>query len=201
MQKKRKAWKVALLVFGIVIILVIGGVASMIFFGVGKFENIEPKIVTLDKPIYAVGMGTKVNLKTVFKDIPKVGTDYKRYKDKNGIPNKVEPWSFVAMSKDYNEIEKTWDYAMGDVVNDFSTVPDGLTKIEIPAGKYAVFPIRPKNKFVWGFTISKMKEYVMQTWFPKSQYEATGMDFEFHDERSLQKKPEIDLYFALKDKK
>lgn len=41
----------------------------------------------------------------------------------------------------------------------------------------------------------------MQTWFPKSQYEATGMDFEFHDERSLQMKPEINLYYALKDKK
>lgn len=61
--------------------------------------------------------------------------------------------------------------------------------------------MRPKNKFTWGLAIKKTKDYVFESWIPKSKYELTGIDFEYHDERSTRKKnPEIDLYFAIKEK-
>ena len=174
----------------------------MFIFGVGKTENLEPKIVTLIEPIKAMGLSVKTNVKTVFRDIPSIGKKYKKYKDKKGIPNRKEPWNFVAVSKDYNEETGTWEYTLGDVVTSFDAVPKELVSFEIPAGMYAVFPVRPKNLFVWGFTIAKTKDYVLESWSPKSKYELTGIDFEYHDERSTRKKnPEIDLYFAIKEKK
>lgn len=51
----------------------------------------------------------KTSVKTVFKDIPGVGRRYKKYKDKNGIPNRKEPWSFIALSKNYEEETQSWE--------------------------------------------------------------------------------------------
>jgi hypothetical protein len=31
---------------------------------------------------------------------------------------------------------------------------------------YAVFPVRPKNKFVWGFTIAKTKDLYLKAGIP-----------------------------------
>lgn len=200
MGTKRK--KISIIAVLFLLLILIGGGVLMFFFGVGKIENLESKIVTLNEPIKAVGLSVKTSVKTVFRDIPGVGKKYKNYKDKNGIPHRKEPWSFVAVSKDYKEETGTWEYILGDVVTNFDKVPKELISFEIPVGIYAVFPVRPKNIFVWGFTIAKTKDYVLETWSPKSKYELTGIDFEYHDERSTRKKnPEIDLYFAIKEKK
>lgn len=122
----------------------------MFIFGVGKKEHLEPKIVSLNEPIKAIGLSIKTGVKTVFKDIPGVGKKYKTYKDKHGIPNRKEPWSFIALSKNYKEETQTWEYTIGDVVTSFDAVPEELISFEIPPGMYAVFPVRPKNKFTWG---------------------------------------------------
>ena len=103
----------------------------------------------------------------------------------------------------YNEEKKTLTYIMGDVVTSFDKIPERMISFEIPAIKYAVFPIRPKNGFAWERAISKMKKYIYIEWLPKSDYEQAGLigDFEYHDERSTRKKnPEIDLYAAIKEK-
>jgi len=54
----------------------------------------------------------------------------------------------------------------------------------------------------WGYTIGKMKQYIYRKWLPSSEYTNTGIidDFEYHDQRSIQKKPEIALYIAIRDK-
>lgn len=135
----------------------------MFIFGVEKKENLEPKIVSLIEPIKAIGLSIKTSVKTVYTDILGIGKKYKKYKDKNGVPNRKEPWSFVAVSKDYNEETRTWEYTIGDVVTSFDAVPKELISFEIPPGMYAVFPVRPKNKFVWGITIAKTKDYVLET--------------------------------------
>jgi predicted transcriptional regulator YdeE len=92
---------------------------------------------------------------------------------------------------------------MGDVVTNIVEIPEGMISFEIPAIKYAVFPIRPKNRFAWGCAISKMKKNIYTEWLPNSNYEQAGQidNFEYHDERSTRKKnPEIDLYVAIKEK-
>jgi AraC family transcriptional regulator len=92
---------------------------------------------------------------------------------------------------------------MGDVVTSFEQVPDGLTEFEIPVGTYAVFPVRPKNRFGWAIAIANTKRYAYGVWLPGSGYEPAGTidDFEYHDERSTRKRdPEIDLYVAVTQK-
>ena len=54
----------------------------MFIFGVGKKENLEPKIVSLIKPIKAIGLSIKTSVKTVFIDIPGIGENIKTIKIK-----------------------------------------------------------------------------------------------------------------------
>jgi predicted transcriptional regulator YdeE len=76
-----------------------------------------------------------------------------------------------------------------------------MQAFEIPAIKYAIFPVRPRNRFGWGLAIANAKGYAYTVWLPASGYEPAGVidDFEYHDERSTRKQnPEIDLYVAVK---
>jgi len=169
---------------------------------VGGIEKVEPEIVTLGEPIKMIGVATRTGMKRVFKDAARLGQEYKKIKDANLIRNKKEPWGFVAVSRDFQGVE-SWEYLMGDVVNCLDFVPEGCKSFEIPAMMYAVFPIRPKSRFSWGITIGLTKKYIFTEWFPKSKYESDNSilgDFEYHDQRSLAKNPEIDLYVAIKEK-
>ena len=107
------------------------------------------------------------------------------------------------MSKDFDKESGTFTYIIGDVVTSLEEIPAGLLSFEIPAIKYAVFPVRPKNRFGWGVAIGNAKRYAYDVWLPNSEYEPAGAidDFEYHDERSLRKgSPEIDLYVAIREK-
>ena len=197
LSNQRAMWMVLGSVFA-----VLAG-ASLLFDAlVGTIEQVEPRIVTLSEPIKMIGVSTRTGMKTIFKDAARLGQEYKKIKDANLIRNKKEPWGFVAVSKDFQG-EESWEYLMGDVVNCLDFVPEGCKSFEIPAMTYAVFPIRPKSKFAWGITIGLTKKYIFTEWLPNSKYESDNSilgDFEYHDQRSLAKKPEIDLYVAIKEK-
>jgi predicted transcriptional regulator YdeE len=160
----------------------------------------EPKIVTLQKPITFVGLLKKTNVKNIYKDAAMLGKDYTRFKETHEIPNLKDPWAFVAYSKNFDEKTKSWDYIMGDVVTNFDSIPEKLNGYEIPAATYAVFPIKAKFKVLWGLEIGRMKRYIFTNWLPKSNYQSTGCDFEYHDERSTGKNPSIDLYVEIERK-
>jgi len=187
--------------------LIVGGVVSALagavwLFDLVRIEKVQPRIVTLSEPIKMVGVSTRTGMKTIFRDAARLGQEYKRVKDANLIPNKKQPWGFVAVSRDFHGME-SWEYLMGDVVDCFDCVPEGLKSFEIPAMTCAVFPIRPKNKYMWGPAIGLTKKYIFNEWLPNSNYEADNSilgDFEYHDERSLGPNPEIDLYVAVKEK-
>jgi AraC family transcriptional regulator len=120
------------------------------------------------------------------------------------IPNRQQPWVFAAVSKDFDKQAQTFWYMMGDVVTHIGAIPVGLETFDIPAGTYAVFPVRPKNKFGWGFAIGNTKRFAYEEWLPQSGYKPAGSidDFEYHDARSERpKNPEIDLYVAIKPKR
>jgi predicted transcriptional regulator YdeE len=184
------------------VVVVLAGAILLFDFLVGTVEKVEPKIVTLSEPIKMIGVSTRTGMKTIFKDAARLGQEYKKIKDANLIPNKKQPWGFVAVSKDFQGME-SWEYLMGDVVECLDSVPEGLKSFEIPPMTCAVFPIRPKSKFSWGITIGLTKKYIFTEWLPNSKYEADSSilgDFEYHDERSLASNPEIDLYVAVKEK-
>ena len=163
--------------------------------------SVEPRIVDLEEPIQIIGMGVDTDLKNVFRDIPSLGRQFAKHK--HVIPNKKEPWGFAAVSKGLDQAKGTFRYFMGDQVTTLEQVTDGLKALEIPALKYAVFPIRPKNPLGWPMAIASAKKYIYGTWLPNSCYEPAGPvnDFEYHDERSLRKgNAEIDLYVAIKER-
>ncbi len=162
-----------------------------------------PRIVGLDRPIQIVGMSVDTNIKSVYRDIPALGKQFANYKRTHEIHSKKLPWGFAAVSKGFNEEKGTFTYFMGDQVTTLEKVPEGLKAFEIPIGKYAVFPIRPKNRLGWPVAIASAKRHIYMTWLPNSIYTQAGVidDFEYHDERSLRKPdPEIDLYVAIKEK-
>ena len=168
-----------------------------------KVEGVEPRIVELEQPTKIIGMAVETDTRRVYRDVSRLGKRFEKYKRGNQIPNKKQPWGFAAVSRDFDEKTRTFSYMMGDVVVSLEEVPTGLTGFEIPAGKYAVFPVCPKNRLGWGIAIANVKRYAYAVWLPSSEYEPAGTidDFEYHDQRSTRKRnPEIDLYVAIKHK-
>ena len=163
----------------------------------------QPKIVELDKPLRILGMSMDTDVKNIRRDVPALGKRFQQYKQGTEIPNRKRPWAFAAVSKDYDPQMRTFTYIIGDVVTGFEGAPAGLIAFEIPALKYARFPIRPKNRFGWALAIASVKQHAYNVWLPNSDYQAAGTidDFEYHDEKSTRKKnPQIDLYIAVRDR-
>lgn len=161
----------------------------------------QPRIVDLERPITIIGISIDTTIKSIYRDVPALGKQFKELKEAHPIPNKKEPWAFAAVSRGYDPGTGAMTYMMGDVVTSAAAVPQGMMAFEIPAIKYAVFPVRPKSRFGWGLAIANAKGYAYTVWMPGSGYEPAGSidDFEYHDERSTRKRvPEIDLYVAIK---
>jgi len=182
------------------------GMGSMKRFLRGLFTHeveVQPRIVELEHPIRILGLAVDTNSRRVARDVARLGGQFEKTKKEIGIPNRKEPWGFAAVSKDYDEAQGTFWYMMGDVVTSLEEVPGGLIPFEIPPGTYAVFPVRPKNRWGWAVAITSVKRYAYTAWLPGSGYEPAGTidDFEYHDERSIRKdNPEIDLYVAIREK-
>jgi len=175
----------------------------LINFFVHEIEGVEPRIVELEQPIQIMGMVTETSMSAIYRDVPQLGKRFEKYKREHKIPNKRQPWAFAAVSKDFDQEAGTFSYIIGDIVTHVGETPTDLMTFEIPAIKYAVFPVRPKNRFGWGMAIANVKRYAYTVWLPGSEYEPAGIidDFEYHDERSTRKRnPEIDLYVAIREK-
>lgn len=161
----------------------------------------EPEVIKVDEVIKAVGISVDTNSKNASKDISKLGKEFSIVK--SGIKHREEPWCFIAVSKDFNKKTGEFNYFMGDVVTTFEGQPEELETFELPKSLYAKVTIRPKNKLAWGLEIIKAKKHFYSSWLPNSKYKQARMidEFEMHDERSRSKKPEMDLYFAIKKRK
>ncbi len=165
--------------------------------------SIVPRIVDLEQPIQIVGMAVETNIKKIYRDVPELGKKFQKYKQTHEIPNKILPWGFAAVSKGFDKEKGTFTYFIGDSVTTIEQTPIGLMSFEIPTLKYAVFPIRPKNRFGWSIAITSAKRFIYNIWLPNSIYEPAGVidDFEYHDDRSVRKNnPEIDLFVAINEK-
>jgi predicted transcriptional regulator YdeE len=165
-----------------------------------KAFDAEPRIVRLKEPILMLGMQTDTGMRSVYRDIPRLGKRWGAFKKTAVIPNRKDPWAFVAVSKDHDQRTGTWRYLMGDVVTSIETVPPELVSFAIPAGTYAVFTLRPRNRFAWGMTIGMAKRHIYTEWLPASGFKPGSLvsDFELHDERSTPRRgASIDLYVAV----
>jgi len=186
----------------LIIVLTMGVLVVLYFMLIGNFHKPMPEVVKLEKPVRLIGLEINTSDKAIYKDVEKVATAFHNIKKKNPVPNLKQPWASVNVSRDYDKAKGTFTYIVGDVVTKVDTIPEGLSAYEIPAGMYAVFPVRPKSKIAWGIAMGRMKRFIYTEWLPASGYDASEIiyDFELHDERSLSKHPEIQLYVALKEK-
>lgn len=165
-----------------------------------KVKINEPVIISLDKPIAVVGLAMKTSMKSVFKDVTTILKEYMNCKEKYGIPNQKIPWEYISLSRNFND-NHTWDYLTGHVINSIEKIPEVFTAFEVPSGRYVVFSIRPRLKFLLGFTIMKTKKYIYDVWLPGSKYEFAGHEFEYNDETMFNENPHyIDLYVAVNEK-
>ena len=154
----------------------------------------------MSEPIKATGLCIKTGMRSIFSDVPKVLKKYMYYKDKYGVKNQKMPWEYVSLSKNFKE-NQTWDYYTGHVVTAVENIQEEFVSFESPAGKYAVFPIRSKNKLLLGLTIGKTKKYIYNVWLPKSKYIFADCEFEYNNEKMFKESPNyIDLYVAIKQK-
>lgn len=185
--------------------IVFVAIISMIllyFLLIGNIIKDEPQIVKLSDPILLIGIEINTNDKDIYNDVGRLASKFNELKKSNPIPYLKQPWASVNISKDYDIETKTFIYIVGDVVTKFDTIPNGLYYYEVPALTYAIFPIRPKSKLAWGITMGRMKRHIYSEWLPKSGYTPSKIigDFELHDDRSLGKNPEINLYVAIEQK-
>lgn len=164
----------------------------------------KPKIVKVKEPIYVIGVSTKTSKESFFEDDMILWKEYKRVKEKDLIKNKKEEHSFVAVRK-ASESDKTWEYLIGDIVNDHSDVPVGLRTVEIPASLYAVFPIHVADEHSWGPAIVKTEKIVYEKWLPNSRFELNTAspirEIEYHDKRTPDSTRTMLFYVAIKPKR
>jgi len=161
----------------------------------------EPKIVTLDQPILAVGLSIRTNIRDVINDLPRINKQYLKLKEKYGIPDIKEPPEVIALRKNIDAFE-SWDFYTGHAVTKSAAkLPQELIGFEAPAGIYAILPIRCDHKLLFGLTVMKIKKYFYRTWLPHSIYQFGGCEFEYGNEAIRQQnRLALDLYIALKER-
>ncbi|HYH04660.1 MAG TPA: effector binding domain-containing protein [Bacillota bacterium] len=161
---------------------------------------IQPGIIERNEAVTAVGLMVRTTEKTVFKDLPKVYSQYMDINKSNRIPNMKQPWEYVSLSTNF-EGNQTWDYYTGHVVTSSGSIAGELVEFQIPQGIYAVFPIRCKFKLFFGLKVGQMKRYIYTQWLPSSEYEFAGFEYEYNNETMAQVRPyNIDLYVGIKKK-
>jgi len=148
--------------------------------------NVE--ILEIDK-ITIYGLAKMSNDKTVAKDINELA---KQYKD---IVKKEKVLPFFVLSKNYNEQTKDFDMFIGSTVESKE-----LEQYIIPKGKYAKIIIKPKLGFWWGLSVGEAARYFYTNWIKSSNYKSLNMEYEYHTEKSIGKKPTIDMIFSISDK-
>lgn len=99
---------------------------------------------------------------------------------------------FFVLTKDYDKATRSFDLFVGS-----NELHAQLGECTLPAGIYGKVVVKPKLGFLWGLAIGEAKRYFYAQWLPASDYDALNMEYELHTEQSVQKKPEIALYFAI----
>jgi AraC family transcriptional regulator len=83
-----------------------------------------------------------------------------------------------------SEGENKFAYLFAVDLDKDTSLPDGLTPLQIPAATYAVFrtPLVEVEKFA--SAIRGTWRYILEDWFPQSSYEVDedSFDFEYYDE-------------------
>ena len=151
-------------------------------------SKLNVEILEIDKTtIY--GLSKMSNDKTISKDITKLSKQYKDIiKNETVLP-------YFILSKNYNEQTKDFEILIGGTLE-----IKQLEQYIISKGKYAKITIKPKFGFLWGLSVGEAKRYFYTNWIKNSNYKPSNMEYEYHTEKSIGKKPTIDIIFSISDK-
>lgn len=137
------------------------------------------------------GLWQKSNDRTISKDIAALSKQY--YAEVAMPEGKVLP--YFVLSKNYDKQSRDFELFIGSVID-----KSGLESYILPAGEYAKITVKPKLGFLWGASIGEAKQYFYTKWLPASSFEALNLEYEYHTEKSTEKKPTIDIIFAIRRK-
>lgn len=129
--------------------------------------------------------------KSVARNIPALS---KKYYELAELPS-GGAIPFFVVSKDYNEATGEFALFIGGQIKHAR-----LEAYSLPQGMYGKVTVKPKLGFMWGMAVGEAKRYFYTKWLPSSGFSALNMEYELHTEKSLGKKPEIDLLFAISPK-
>ncbi len=142
-----------------------------------------------DTPVWV--LRKQSNDKTQAKDIPALAKAY--YETVGKGDGEVLP--FFVISQGYDKTTGDFTLSIGGLIEH-----KALEKLTIPAGSYGKVTIKPKLGFIWGLAIGEAKRAFYTGWLPQSNYESLNMEYEYHTEASMGKRPAIDILFAIKEK-
>lgn len=126
--------------------------------------------------------------RTVAKDIPALSARFYAALEKS--PGDLLP--FYVVTKDYDEKSKRFQLFIGGEIES-----ENLEPALLPEGAYCKVAVRPKFGFLWGAAVGAAKRDFYTKWLPRSGYRARNLEYELHTEKSISKRPEIDLLFAV----
>ncbi|MBU3188944.1 AraC family transcriptional regulator [Clostridium bowmanii] len=148
-----------------------------------------PKIIEMPS-FKVVGYEFKNNLKNVLRssDIPAFWAQ--RGFDDNNCEEKLYQQLTPLKHGEYcicintNMDTDDFSYLMGVGVDNFDKAIDDMYKLEIPAATYAIFTTPEVQEENFIDSINGTWTYILQQWFPNSQYEIdeSKFDFEHYDE-------------------
>ena len=126
------------------------------------------------------GFSKKSKDKTISKDINELSAKYYDIiKERPVLP-------FYVLSKNYNEKTKDFEMFIGSKYENAI-----FEQYIIPKGKYAKIKIKPKLGFLWGLSIGEAKRYFYTKWSKNNKFKPLNMEYEYHTEKSIGKKPTI----------
>lgn len=135
------------------------------------------------------GLWANSSDKTISKDIPALSERF--YNAVGKTPESVLP--FFVLSNNYDETSGHFNLFIGSEIQH-----EQLDTYELSAGEYGKITVKPKFGFIWGLSVGEAKRYFYTKWLPASEYHALNMEYELHTEKSIGKKPEIEILFAIK---
>ena len=124
--------------------------------------------------------------RTQSRDIPALAGRF--HKATGTAPGSVLP--FYVVSRDYDPESGSFTLFVGGSC--------GPEREILPAGTYAVLPIRPRFSFLWGAAVSAAKRRFYRNWLPESDYESLNLEYELHTEAG--RRPAGELRFRIRRK-
>lgn len=134
------------------------------------------------------GVGATSNDRTLSRDIDRLA---KAHAEAVGAPTGGAVPLFV-VSHGYDPATGDCELFVGGEVE-----ADGLERFVVPEGAYARLELAPALRVLWGASVGKAKRWLYTTWLPTSGYVALNLEYELHTEKTLGRRPRVDLLFAV----